>query len=157
MIFTWVDTSDLFWLAVFVSDIAKTKKEVLKKIKEYLSKKKEFKIIEKKKSTLYEEIINFSEETSNLFINFINKTTNKMQLISKKKISPNIKLYLRFRNFVGWIIGKYIKRTGYCIKYEGVSKNEVNSKLAIFKQIHRDSFEYKISRLGINTFKIERK
>ncbi|MCP6719114.1 MAG: hypothetical protein KJI71_02665 [Patescibacteria group bacterium] len=156
------DTSDLFWLSVYVSDIAKTKKEVLNKIHEYLSVKKDFGIDEKKKSVLCEEIINFSEETSKLFVNFVNETTRNMNLVSKKQLSTkNIisinlkKIYLRGRNIAGWIIGKYIKKTGYCIKYEGVSKKEVKSKLGIFKQIHEDSFDYNISRLGINTFKIE--
>lgn len=158
------DTSDLFWLSVYVSDIAKTKKEVINKIWEYLSVNKKFGIEEKKRSVLSDEIINYSEETSKLFVKFINETTRNMELVSKRHISTkNIisinlkKLYLRIRNIVGWIIGKYIKKRGYCIKYEGVSKKEVKTKFGLFKQIHEDSFNYNISKLGINTFKIESK
>jgi len=158
------DTSDLFWLSVYVSDVAKTKKEVFNKIQEYLSGNKEFGIEEKKRSVLNDEIINYSEETSKLFVNFINKTIRNMKLVNKTQISTKKcfriylkKLYLRSRNIVGWIIGKYIEKSGYCIKYIGVSKKEVKSNLEIFKQIQGDSFDYNISRLGINTFKIERK
>ncbi|KKL54245.1 hypothetical protein LCGC14_2267320, partial [marine sediment metagenome] len=134
------DTSDLFWLSVYVSDIAKTKKEVINKIWEYLSVNKKFGIEEKKRSVLSDEIINYSEETSKLFVKFINETTRNMELVSKRHISTkNIisinlkKLYLRIRNIVGWIIGKYIKKRGYCIKYEGVSKKEVKTKFGLLK------------------------
>jgi hypothetical protein len=64
--------------------------------------------------------------------------------------------YLRFRNYISWIRGKYIDKSGYSIKFHGIKKREIKQKLEKFNTLEKDSqIDIRICKLGINTFKLE--
>ena len=51
-----------------------------------------------------------------------------------------------------WFKSKYISKSGYAQKYEGVTKKEITEKIQIIDSIENNENNISIKKLRINTF-----
>jgi surface carbohydrate biosynthesis protein len=155
-------TPDLLWLSVYLSEKTFSENDVVRLVKKYLKKEDNYKLTEEQRNVFNNEVINVTEETAPRITELVKDTIEQMKnetdydiILKKNAISKYCaKMLDRGLSLIRWYKAKHLKKSGYAIKFEGISKKEIEKKLKILDEIHQCETQFRVNQLGVNTYYI---